>query len=63
MYLKPCLTSYSAEEMFERIGPVQTQYTGTLTIYGVKSAMYSPAEQGNSSLRLVKLDEVKDKIA
>lgn len=57
LYRKPKLKSYSFGDLSEIVGTAQVQYTGTLTMYGVKSTMYSPAEQNNNAFKLVKLDK------
>lgn len=63
MYKTPNISSFNAAFTIELLGPCGTQYTGTLTIYGVKSAMYSPAKHSGNTIRLVKLDKIKNKIA
>lgn len=55
IYKKPEFITHNYLDIHEIMGTTQTQYTGNLIIYGVKSAMYSPSDTTKDTANMIKV--------
>lgn len=66
VYLKPFVKTFSSKGLLEEVGPVQTQYNATMTVYGGRLSMLNnnhPAEIRTAELETSNIVTLKEEVS